>query len=238
MCGGGDVAWRAAGRPRARLVANAARPRASTPPLQADIVLRGYSGYNTEWALQVAPSVLPPKGTPGAPAPPAAVVVAFGANDAALPDRGSARQHVPVARYGENVRALVAAARAAGAATVVVVAPPPVDDAARVVNATSKYGAPADRPPDRTLEASGRYAEAAVGAATAAGATAIHAWRLFQDARTDWAAALLSDGLHLTPAGNEVVAGAVLGALRAAGLDPDSLGWDVPAHEAYDECPR
>lgn len=221
-----------------------ARPDASLAappsPSQADVVLRGYSGYTTEWALQIAPSVLPPLGTPGAPPPPAAVVIAFGANDAALPDRGSARQHVPVKRYASNVRALVAAARAAGARTVVVVSPPPVDDAARVLNAEVKYGAPADRPPDRTLEASGRYAAAAVAAATAEGATPLNAWRLFQDARPDWAPALLSDGLHLTPAGNEALAGAVAGALAEAdpSLDPGALPWDFPAHDAYAECPR
>jgi isoamyl acetate esterase len=51
-------------------------------PLQADVVLRGYSGYNTRWALHLLDKVFPDNDLP----PPKLVVVFFGANDAALPD--------------------------------------------------------------------------------------------------------------------------------------------------------
>lgn len=51
---------------------------------KADVINRGYSGYNTRWALQLLPRVFPA----GAP-PPELVTLFFGANDAALPDRGS-----------------------------------------------------------------------------------------------------------------------------------------------------
>jgi hypothetical protein len=50
---------------------------------QADIILRGYSGYNTRWALFLL-DVLFPKCTRE---PPALVTIFFGANDAALADR-------------------------------------------------------------------------------------------------------------------------------------------------------
>ncbi|CAI0445032.1 unnamed protein product [Linum tenue] len=56
----------------------------------ADVVLRGYSGYNTRWALKVAERVFPAAGEA------VAVTVFFGANDACLPDRCSAFQHVPL----------------------------------------------------------------------------------------------------------------------------------------------
>lgn len=54
---------------------------------KADVVNRGYSGYNTRWALQLLPRVFP-EPLPGGE-PPALVTLFFGANDAALPDRGS-----------------------------------------------------------------------------------------------------------------------------------------------------
>lgn len=46
----------------------------------------GYSGYNSRWALQLMDRIFPAN----APAPPPRLVtIFFGANDAALPDRGS-----------------------------------------------------------------------------------------------------------------------------------------------------
>jgi isoamyl acetate esterase len=66
----------------------------------ADVVLRG---YNTRWAARVAARAVAtiPAGQV------AAVTVCFGANDAALPDRACALQHVPVAEYRDNLRAIL-----------------------------------------------------------------------------------------------------------------------------------
>ncbi|KAK9265630.1 hypothetical protein L1049_021514 [Liquidambar formosana] len=62
-----------------------------------DVVLRGYSGYNTRWALHVLERVFPAVDSGGEGVgdgvAPLAVTVFFGANDACLPDRCSAFQH-------------------------------------------------------------------------------------------------------------------------------------------------
>ena len=50
---------------------------------RVDVINRGYSGYNSRWAVQLLDRVFPPA------APPQLATVWFGANDAALPDRGS-----------------------------------------------------------------------------------------------------------------------------------------------------
>lgn len=74
------------------------------------MVLRGYSGYNTRWALKVLERVFPEAegGGDGVDADaPLAVTVFFGANDACLPDRCSAFQHVPVDEYKHNLRSVV-----------------------------------------------------------------------------------------------------------------------------------
>ena len=59
---------------------------------RVDVINRGYSGYNSRWALQLLDRVFPspPAGASATAAPPARLAtVWFGANDAALPDRGS-----------------------------------------------------------------------------------------------------------------------------------------------------
>ncbi|ONM00972.1 GDSL esterase/lipase [Zea mays] len=71
---------------------------------QADMVLRGLSGYNTWWALKVLPWAM--EGAAGAD--PAAVTVFFGANDASLPDQVQVHQHVPLKEYQSNLRAICA----------------------------------------------------------------------------------------------------------------------------------
>lgn len=72
--------------------------------LKADVVLRGYSGYNTRWAVKVMERVFPADGGDA----PLAVTVFFGANDASLPDRCSGFQHVPFDEYKQNLLAIVA----------------------------------------------------------------------------------------------------------------------------------
>jgi len=62
----------------------------------------------------------------------AAVTVCFGANDAALPDRASAAQHVPVGEYRDNLRAICAMLQRRWPGVVVIlVTPPPVDEDGR-----------------------------------------------------------------------------------------------------------
>ncbi|TVU24865.1 hypothetical protein EJB05_27327, partial [Eragrostis curvula] len=56
---------------------------------QADVVLRGLSGYNTRWALKVLPRAM--EGAAAAGADPAAVTIFFGANDASLLEGLAAR---------------------------------------------------------------------------------------------------------------------------------------------------
>ncbi|PPS05135.1 hypothetical protein GOBAR_AA15552 [Gossypium barbadense] len=70
---------------------------------KADVVLRGYGGYNTRWALFLLHHLFPL----GLTKPPVATTIFFGANDAALAGGTSERQHVPVEEYKENLRKIV-----------------------------------------------------------------------------------------------------------------------------------
>lgn len=68
------------------------------------MVLRGYSGYNTRWALKVIDKVFPAQENDHAPL---AVTVFFGANDASLPDLSCGFQHVPVDEFQNNLKSIV-----------------------------------------------------------------------------------------------------------------------------------
>jgi lysophospholipase L1-like esterase len=152
----------------------------------------------------------PSSSSSSSPPPPRELLFAtvwFGANDAALPDRGGKLQHVPVDEYARNLEAIAreaiaaateanAAAAAAAAASaaapsaaapppppspvrLLLLTPPPVGDTARVSHqrqrmaecgdpALAQYeGKPLEEGPlpDRTLEASRLYADAALGVA-------------------------------------------------------------------------
>ena len=107
---------------------------AATYERTADIVSRGFSGYNTRWVLPLLPTIFPEGG-----AAPALVTVLLGANDAArpppvpgLPLTGAnglpfaGRQHVPLDEYRANLMEIVACIRkcGGGGARVLLITPP------------------------------------------------------------------------------------------------------------------
>ncbi|KAH8049717.1 hypothetical protein JL721_11599 [Aureococcus anophagefferens] len=131
----------------------------------------GWAGYTSRWLL-AAPSA--------AAVPHAKVlltVIWLGANDAAPK---SARSHVPLDEFSENLAALVAKARDRSD-DVVVVSCPPVDDRAYFDKAFSK------KHPDASFRDGRRDVFEAF------------------DARPDGGRALLSDGLHLNEKGEALV---------------------------------
>ncbi|CAM8940135.1 unnamed protein product [Rhodiola kirilowii] len=119
----------------------------------ADVVLRGYSGYNTRWALKVIDRVFPDDGVS-----PIAVTVFFGANDACLPNRCSGFQHVPIDEYKKNLQAI----KRWPATEVILISPPPIDDEVRPLY---PYVENLSGLPERTNDAAGTFAHAAVEAA-------------------------------------------------------------------------
>uniref|UniRef100_A0A0D9WM44 Uncharacterized protein n=1 Tax=Leersia perrieri TaxID=77586 RepID=A0A0D9WM44_9ORYZ len=189
----------------------------------ADVVLRGYSGYNTRWAAMVVRRAVV-LGAAAAPAP-AAVTVCFGANDASLPDRASRHQHVPLHEYKSNLRAICDTLTATWPRVVVIlITPPPVHDAARV---RYQYGDGCSGLPERTNEAAGEYARACVDVAAERGLRAIDIWSKMQRF-PGWESSFLRDGLHLTPCGNRLVFEEVVFALKDASLGLDALPADLP----------
>jgi lysophospholipase L1-like esterase len=217
----------------------------------ADVVLRGYSGYNTRWAsLVVGRAIATVSSAVGA------VTVLFGANDASLPDRACAFQHVPLPEYRDNLRAICAVLRARWpSAAVILITPPPVDESGRV---RYPYLGDVSGLPERTNEAAGRYARACVEVAKQSGFRVIDIWSRMQKfpgwetsflryvlrrrtRETPRAALCLAslrghqlfffprrDGLHLTPLGNRLLFEEVVLALKDANLSLEALPADLP----------
>ncbi|KAL9255208.1 GDSL esterase/lipase-like protein [Drosera capensis] len=200
----------------------------------ADVVLRGYSGYNTRWALKVFDRVFPMKEEKEEEEQEEAirVVVFFGANDACVPDGYAAFQHVRLDEYRNNLIEICCRIKKRWpAAVILLVTPPPIDEAARLEH---PY---ADNPsglPERTNEAAGAYAKACVDIASTCGIQVADIWTGMQQQDPDWRKLYLSDGLHLTTSGNEFVFEAVLDKLRTQGLRAEGLPVDLPLFSDID----
>lgn len=191
----------------------------------ADVVLRGYSGYNTRWALKVLERVFPVSKGDGTETAPVALTVFFGANDACLPNRCSGFQHVPLHEYKENLSSIVSFFKKRWPTThVVLVTPPPIDEDARL---RYPYVDNPEGLPERTNEAAGEYARACILVANECHVPVIDLWTKMQQS-PDWKKDYLSDGLHLTNGGNQLVFEEVIRKLRDEGLSLESMAVDLP----------
>ncbi|XP_044495768.1 GDSL esterase/lipase At5g45920-like [Mangifera indica] len=188
-----------------------------------DVVLRGYSGYNTRWALKVIDSVFSAEKDGDGDGAPAAVTVFFGANDACIPDRCSAFQHVPVDEYKQNLHSIISYLKNKWpTALILLITPPPIDKEARL---RYPYVENPMGLPERTNEAAGVYAKACTELAVEI--PVVDLWTRMQQF-PGWQKALLRDGLHLSQAGNRIVFEEVVAKLKKAGLSVEKLPVDLP----------
>jgi len=198
----------------------------------ADITLRGYSGYNTRWALQLLPGVFPPTRTA-----PALVTVFFGANDACRPaplhqnPEDSSRQHVPLEEYRANLRRIIADIRACGdgSARILLLTPPPIDDKAWASKLHSEYGIPSSADPNRLNSVTRTYAQACVETGAQLHVPTVDLWSAFQT-QNAWQS-MFSDGLHPNAEGGAFIYGQLRLAITAhfAELLPGRFGEELPS---------
>ena len=206
---------------------------------KADVVTRGFSGYNSRHAIAIAPLVFSSK------ARHLFSTIFFGANDSSsihpfkisdAPEHDKPSQHVPVDEFEKNIEETIThalqATRADGC--VIVISPPPVNKL--------KW-------PDR-----GNFNVESYTAAVARVAQTVHAslsststakvlhLNLFKamysgssdivecDSVTSPYEHYLSDGLHLSPEGNNLVSDMIMSLVRehAPLVAPESLPLDLP----------
>jgi len=171
-----------------------------------DVLNRGLSGYNTEWALPIFERCLVPHPKSDEPGMPKIrlLTIWFGANDSCLPH---SPQHVPLPIFSSNLEKLVSMIHSpesryySPSTRIILLSPPPVNTYQRRADLESR------NPPlvlDRNFETTRTYAAAVEKVALAKGVGFVDVWTELWEACNKNEAALskyLIDGLHLNKEG-------------------------------------
>eukprot|EP00579_Thalassiosira_antarctica_P007381 CAMPEP_0201885518 /NCGR_PEP_ID=MMETSP0902-20130614/19231_1 /ASSEMBLY_ACC=CAM_ASM_000551 /TAXON_ID=420261 /ORGANISM="Thalassiosira antarctica, Strain CCMP982" /LENGTH=271 /DNA_ID=CAMNT_0048414763 /DNA_START=195 /DNA_END=1010 /DNA_ORIENTATION=- len=173
---------------------------------RADILNRGFSGYNSGWFLKFAATnegktdLFEHEGV-------RLVTIFFGANDASDPSLNE-RQHVSLETYQSNIKDIVSLTRSnfGQAVNIILISTPPVCHDGRLRFQKERYKENATGKLERTLELSGKYAEGAKEVANELGLPFLDLWTKMQftssGERENWRD-FLSDGLHFSASGNK-----------------------------------
>lgn len=195
---------------------------------KADIVLRGYSGWNSKRALQVLDEIFPKNATEQ----PSLVIVYFGGNDSILPHPSGSGlgQHVPLQEYIENMRKIATHLKSLSKKTrIIFLSAPPVNEAQIYGNSV----VPGQRL--RTNESCRIYSEACLELCREMNIKAIDLWSALQK-RNDWRDVCFTDGIHLTPEGSKIVVKEILKVIKEAEWEP-SLYWKSMPTEYGEDSP-
>lgn len=184
---------------------------------RADVVNRGFAGYNTTFYLN-----LPDETTfPGlivndneGDSKCCLVILWFGANDAGLP--GLADHHyVSLEDYQTNLHKLIDRVQSkTKCKRIMLMSPPPVHHEQRLAFQQQKYGDKATGKLERTMENTAEYARVCSQVAKERNLPCCNLFDLMQQ-QTDWAS-FLHDGLHFSQAGHSWLGPAVVRAIQQA----------------------
>ncbi|KAJ4704443.1 GDSL esterase/lipase CPRD49-like [Melia azedarach] len=181
---------------------------------KADILLRGYSGWNSRRALQVLDQVFPKD----AAVQPSLVIVYFGGNDSMRPHPSGLGPHVPLPEYIENMKKIALHLKSLSTKTrIIFLSSPPINEQQirESLRVLGDLG--------RSNESCRIYSEACLKLSQEMNVTAIDLWTVLQQ-RDDWLTACFTDGIHLSSEGSKIVVKEILKVLREAEWEP-SLHW-------------
>ncbi|CAN0909713.1 GDSL esterase/lipase CPRD49 [Linum grandiflorum] len=196
---------------------------------RADVILRGYYGWNSRRAVQVLDEMFPKD----AAEQPSLVIVYFGGNDSMGPHSSGLGPHVPLPEYVDNMKKIGLHLKSLSDTTrVIFLSSPPVDEE-RVRTNTSEYLSELLR----TNELCGKYSEACVKLCKELDLKVVDLFSAFQT-RSDWTTACFTDGIHLSAEGSKIVVREILKVLKEAEWSP-SLHWkqmpiEFPEDSPYD----
>ncbi|XP_009796830.1 GDSL esterase/lipase CPRD49-like [Nicotiana tabacum] len=179
---------------------------------KADIVLRGYAGWNSRCALQVLDEVFPKD----AAVQPSLVIVYFGGNDSMEPHPSGLSAHVPLPEYVENMRKIAIHLKSLSEKTQIIFLSAPTVNEAQI---TEVFGDGLGRSNDSCR----KYSEACIQLCQELGVKVIDLWKTLQQ-RDDWLTACFTDGIHLSSEGSKLVVKEILKVLKEAEWEPN-LHW-------------
>uniref|UniRef100_A0A0W0F936 SGNH hydrolase-type esterase domain-containing protein n=1 Tax=Moniliophthora roreri TaxID=221103 RepID=A0A0W0F936_MONRR len=204
-----------------------------------DILNRGLSGYNTDWAMPLFKKFLAiqeqQKYTPKV----RLLVIWFGANDACI---RPSPQHVSITKFISNLKHMVNMVQSPKSeyylaeTKIILVTPPPVNEFQRKEDPESRSP---PRELDRLFDTTKEYAEAVKDVAREEEVAVVDIWSALWDASGHEQAQLsryLNDGLHLNAAGYAVMYDKLMETIgrEYPELHPDRLEYVFPR---WDEIP-
>ncbi|XP_027192078.1 GDSL esterase/lipase CPRD49-like isoform X2 [Cicer arietinum] len=180
---------------------------------KADIILRGYCGWNSRRALKVLDTIFPKD----AAEQPSLVIVYFGGNDSMHPHPSGLGPHVPLEEYIENMKKIIIHLKSLSKKTrIILLSSPPVNEAQ--IHETFRL-----------------YSEACLELCHEMNVKAIDLWSALQQ-RDDWSNVCFIDGIHLSHEGNKIVVKEILKVLEEADWEP-SLHWKSMPNEFAEDSP-
>ncbi|XP_071902175.1 GDSL esterase/lipase At5g62930-like isoform X2 [Coffea arabica] len=203
---------------------------ADTYSRKADIVNRGFGGYNTRWALFLLHHLFPLRLLLLQPYFLEQMMQRFWEELV----QGSMCQLMNTRRiFGEWFNILRLLQECCSTMLIVLITPPPVDEEGRKEYARALYGEKAMKLPERTNETAGLYAEKCVELARELDLPSINLWSKMQE-MDGWQKKFLRDGLHLTEDGNAVVYQEVVRVFSETWLPASKMPYDFPHHSEID----
>lgn len=194
---------------------------------KADILCRGYIGWNSRRAIRVMDQIFPKD----SPVQPSLIVVYFGGNDSMGAHPSGLGPHVPLPEYTENMRKIANHLKSLSESTrVIFLSCPPVNEE---LLRQSRSDALSELV--RTNEACHQYSEACIELCNEMGLKVIDLWTAIQK-RENWATSCFTDGIHLSSEGSKIVAEEILKVLKEAEWQP-SLHWKSLPTEFGEDSP-
>ncbi|KAF6147055.1 hypothetical protein GIB67_036774 [Kingdonia uniflora] len=183
---------------------------------KADILLRGYNGWNSRRALQVINQVFPKD----ALVQPSLVIVYFGGNDSIEPHSRGLSPHVPLAEYIGNMRSIAIHLKSLSEKTrIIFLSCPPInEDQVREISSSNELSL------SRSNESGRRYSEACVKLCREMDLKVVDLWTAIQKQDGWMNACFTTDGIHLTSEGSKIVVEEILKVIKEAEWEP-SLHW-------------
>ncbi|EOY17798.1 SGNH hydrolase-type esterase domain - like 2 [Theobroma cacao] len=194
---------------------------------KADILLRGYYGWNSRRAVEVLDHVFPKD----AATQPSLIITYFGGNDSMGPHPSGLGPHVPLNEYIEHMRKIAIHLKSLSDSTrLIFLTCPPVDED-RVSKNTSEFFSHLIR----TNELCQKYSEACVKLCQELDVKVVDLFTAFQR-RDNWTADCFTDGVHLSAEGSKIVVAEILKVLKEAEWQP-SLHWKAMPTEFSEDSP-
>ncbi|KAL5710272.1 GDSL esterase/lipase wdl1 [Ranunculus cassubicifolius] len=194
---------------------------------KADILLRGYSGWNSRRALQAVDEIFPKN----AAVQPDLIIVYFGGNDSMGPHLSGLGPHVPLEEYIENMRKIALHLKSLSEKTrIIFLTCPPVNEEYLRKNQSSFLSEL-----KRSSEDCGKYSQACIEVGRDVGIKVIDLWTAFQK-KDNWENLCFTDGVHLSSEGSLIVVNEILNVLKEAEWEP-SLYWKSMPTEFSEASP-